>query len=65
MCNLFILSSVECQCNATGSNNNVCDHITGKCNCRENVNGGKCDTCNVSSKNLMKIINNTLILYTF
>lgn len=42
--NLFI----ECQCNTTGSSNNICDHITGQCNCRSNVNGNQCDTCNVS-----------------
>lgn len=63
MYNLLNISfCIECQCNATGSNNNICDHTTGKCNCRENVNGSQCDSCNVSSRNLMKIVNNIYVI---
>lgn len=45
---------VECQCNKTGSNNNICDPITGQCDCRSNVIGNQCDVCNVRTEYFMK-----------
>lgn len=48
----YYILFIECQCNTTGSSNNICDHITGQCNCRSNVYGNQCDSCNVSMINL-------------
>ena len=33
-----------CGCNWAGSENNICDK-TGKCQCRDNFQGEKCDKC--------------------
>ncbi|RXG51381.1 Laminin subunit alpha [Armadillidium vulgare] len=39
--NLFGCS--ECQCNIGGSNNNICEKITGQCSCRHRIQGQRCD----------------------
>ena len=37
----------ECSCNIAGAANNIndCDQISGRCTCKQNVGGSKCDTC--------------------
>ena len=39
--------SLECGCNSEGSVDvsQTCDPQTGKCNCKENIAGDKCDRC--------------------
>ena len=34
-----------CECNPLGSDNPFCDLYTGKCKCKPNVEGLKCDQC--------------------
>ena len=36
--------SLECRCNSQGSENNQCNDL-GKCLCKANVHGHKCDEC--------------------
>uniref|UniRef100_A0A7M4ET92 Laminin subunit alpha-1 n=1 Tax=Crocodylus porosus TaxID=8502 RepID=A0A7M4ET92_CROPO len=38
-------SCQQCQCNPDGSVHNNCDHITGKCICKQGVAGQLCDEC--------------------
>lgn len=38
-------SCFECECNAGGSIDVVCDNITGECKCKEFVTGMNCDAC--------------------
>ena len=46
-CNIYILFNfVDCECNLAGSYGNTCD-ANGKCNCKANIVGNKCDTCSV------------------
>ena len=33
----------DCECNMDGSVDNSCDISTGKCTCKPNVTGDKCD----------------------
>lgn len=54
---LYDILFIECQCNTTGSSNNICDHITGQCNCRSNVNGNQCDSCLVSIVSYVIVLN--------
>ena len=35
----------DCNCNADGSEDLTCDADTGKCHCKCDVEGDKCDTC--------------------
>lgn len=34
-----------CECNSVGAQDNNCDLNTGKCTCRDNVYGKRCDEC--------------------
>ena len=36
---------IECECSGDGSDDQECDD-TGKCSCKDNVGGMKCDACN-------------------
>ena len=42
-----------CNCSAAGSVKMSCDITNGICECKRNVQGTKCDDCNVNSFNLM------------
>jgi len=46
---MFILSCIcvclACQCDPTGSTSGICDPLGGKCNCKTNVVGRKCNRC--------------------
>lgn len=39
--NLF--GCTDCNCNIGGSNNNICDKVTGQCSCRHRIQGQRCD----------------------
>ena len=41
---MYILILLECVCNKDGSNNAFCDD-DGKCTCKGNYGGDKCDQC--------------------
>ena len=43
-----------CDCSKAGSNSMSCDQTTGKCLCKENVIGQKCDRCKPNHWNLAK-----------
>ena len=34
-----------CSCNEEGAVGNTCDDLSGKCNCRPNIAGNRCDKC--------------------
>lgn len=36
---------VPCNCNIVGSENLICDSITGQCSCKKGVTGVLCDSC--------------------
>ena len=40
-----IFPACECNTNGTANGDDTCDQATGQCNCTENVEGLKCDTC--------------------
>ncbi|KAG8442156.1 hypothetical protein GDO86_011091 [Hymenochirus boettgeri] len=40
-------SCQKCDCNPSGSLNNVCDRLTGQCSCKVGVTGRLCDTCEI------------------
>ena len=42
---MWFESSIACNCNAEGSEDLTCDAITGKCHCKCDIEGDKCDTC--------------------
>uniref|UniRef100_A0A336KY12 CSON000012 protein n=1 Tax=Culicoides sonorensis TaxID=179676 RepID=A0A336KY12_CULSO len=42
----------ECECYDQGSVSNVCDRITGKCECRERYSGVHCQECDLGFANL-------------
>ncbi|OAF68069.1 Laminin subunit gamma-1 [Intoshia linei] len=35
----------ECQCNEYGSLNEICDNVSGQCECKKNITSRKCDIC--------------------
>ena len=37
----------DCRCSICGSTVEPCNRITGRCKCKENVEGEKCDRCKV------------------
>ncbi|PIK46886.1 putative laminin subunit alpha-2-like [Apostichopus japonicus] len=37
----------SCDCNPTGSADEICDVITGHCHCKEGISGSKCDQCEI------------------
>ena len=41
----MIEQKTGCQCNQKGSKNNLCNKISGDCDCQANVCGQKCDQC--------------------
>lgn len=44
---MFFLSInlLACDCNEEGSEDLTCDAVTGKCHCKCDVEGDKCDGC--------------------
>ena len=42
--NYFFLL-LECQCNQKGSKDDFCDADAGKCTCKDEFTGNKCDQC--------------------
>ena len=40
-----------CECDDSGAINNLCDAVTGKCNCKNNYRGDQCEECEVKYKN--------------
>lgn len=36
---------LACQCDLTGSTSAICDSLGGKCSCKTNVDGRKCNRC--------------------
>ena len=46
------LGCQPCDCSIDGSNSMTCDQTTGKCHCKENVTGQKCDRCKTNHWNL-------------
>ena len=40
---MFCVKNVECECDKDGTE--YCDHTTGECTCKLNVEGTKCDRC--------------------
>ena len=40
-----IFPACECNTNGTANGDDTCGQVTGQCNCTENVEGLKCDTC--------------------
>ena len=37
--------SLECDCHIAGVNEDFCEPAGGKCKCKENIDGKKCDKC--------------------
>ena len=46
---LSAFSSMQCNCNPTGSTSGECDRFGGFCKCKTNVVGQKCDQCAAST----------------
>jgi len=36
---------LACECDPTGSTSAICDSLGGKCTCKPNVDGRKCNRC--------------------
>ena len=41
----LILISIGCNCNTEGSNGIGCDNTDGRCTCKPNISGNKCEKC--------------------
>ena len=45
---ILLFHALDCRCYRPGSNqSNICDGLTGECNCLPNVTGQFCDKCKV------------------
>ena len=40
-----IVNYLDCECNLDGTVNGYCDPISGKCFCKDKVDGNNCDIC--------------------
>lgn len=43
---------VECGCDPRGSENSRCNNVTGICQCKDGVEGDKCDQCSLGTQDL-------------
>lgn len=50
--NIILNCLLACQCSSAGSLHGACHLITGKCPCKDNVEGFNCDSCKDGTFNL-------------
>ena len=43
-----------CNCSSVGAVSNVCNNVTGYCNCRQYVTGKSCDSCEENAFNFTR-----------
>lgn len=65
-------SPAACQCHTNGSESEVCDKETGRCQCMKDVTGRQCDECIVSIltdanniSNILAFICGAIMVWTF
>ncbi|MGH0140359.1 UNVERIFIED_CONTAM: hypothetical protein FKN15_048109 [Acipenser sinensis] len=42
----------QCECSKAGTEDDICDSVTGQCHCKENVEGPRCGQCRVGTFHL-------------
>ena len=60
----LLLNFLDCNCNLAGSYGNTCD-ANGKCSCKANIVGNKCNTCSVGFYNFPTCQGNLILILHF
>ena len=47
---VLIILSAACICDGIGAHHNVCNHISGQCECKPHVAGMNCSSCEVRNE---------------